>query len=147
MDVTAGSTGVGAVVGRLGLTSGDVVGEMGYDDDVDHELREAVEQLTGESLVDLDDSGAGEVVDAVLLWWREDDGDLTDSLVDSLTLLADEGVIWLLTPKTGRDGYVESSEISEAAQTAGLSQTTSVGGSDAWMITRLSRGKATRARH
>lgn len=114
---------------------------MGYDDDVDHGLRDAVESLTTNRLVDED---ADEVVDAILLWWREDDGDVTDAMVDALTLLADDAAIWLLTPKTGRDGYVEPSEIAEAAKTAGLSQATSVGGTEDWMITRLARTRAPR---
>ena len=67
-----------------------------------------------------------DVVDVVLLWWRDGDGDLVDALVDALTPLADGGYIWLLTPKAGRDGHVEPSEIGEAAPTAGLSQTSSV---------------------
>ena len=33
-----------------------------------------------------------EVVDVVLLWFREEDGDLIDALVDSITSLADQGV-------------------------------------------------------
>ncbi len=46
-------------------------------------------------------------------------------------------MIWLLTPKTGRDGYIEGSEISEAAQTSGLSQTTSVSAGTNWSGVRL----------
>ncbi|MDQ6656847.1 MAG: DUF3052 domain-containing protein [Actinomycetota bacterium] len=129
------------MVARFGLSAGDTVGEIGYDDDVDHGLRDAVESLTTNRLVDED---ADEVVDAILLWWREDDGDVTDAMVDALTLLADDAAIWLLTPKTGRDGYVEPSEIAEAAKTAGLSQATSVGGTEDWMITRLARTRAPR---
>ena len=44
-------------------------------------------------------------------------------LVDAIAPLADDGVIWLLTPKRGRAGYVEPSDIAEAASIAGLSQT------------------------
>lgn len=132
-----------SVVARFGLTAGDTVGEMGYDDDVDQDLRDAVEQVTGSELVE---EGVDEVVDAMLLWWREEDGDITDAMVDGLTLLADDGVIWLLTPKTGREGYVEPSEVAEAARTAGLAQTTSVGASSDWMVTRLARSRAPRAR-
>ena len=33
------------------------------------------------------------MVDAVLLWWRDDDGDLVDALVDSLISLGDGGVV------------------------------------------------------
>ena len=48
------------------------------------------------------DGDYGNVVDSVLLWWRDNDGDLVDTLVDSLTDLVAGGVIWLLTPKVGR---------------------------------------------
>jgi len=46
-------------------------------------------------------------------------------------------VIWLLTPKRGRDGYVEASDISEAASVAGLSETTIVTISSDWSGNRL----------
>lgn len=126
------------VAARLGLSAGDTVGEIGYDSDVDESLREAIEALIEGELLDDD---ADEVLDAVLLWWREEDGDLTDALVDAITLLADDGVIWLMTPKTGLDGYVEPSDIAEAAKIAGLAQTTTVPGGGQWMISRLARAK------
>ena len=119
---------------RLGLSAGNNVGEIGYDDDVDHDLRDVVEAITTTELLDED---ADDVLDAVLLWWREDDGDLTDALVDANTLLADDGVIWLLTPKTGRDGYVEPSEIAEATQTAGLPRPPAFRVGTSWTIARL----------
>src|SRR4029079_2937169 len=96
-----------------------VVMEMGYDDDVDEDLRDALMDRVG----DLVDEDTDEVVDAVLLWWRDGDGDLVDMLFDALTPLADNGVVWLLTPKAGRDGHVEPSEITESAPTAGVQQT------------------------
>jgi hypothetical protein len=132
-----------AVAVRLGLKAGDVVGEIGYDDDVDHDLREAVEGIIGSELLDED---ADDVLDAVILWWREEDGDLTDALVDAITLLADTGVIWLLTPKTGSQGYVEPSDIAEATRTAGLAQTTTVPGGLLWMTAKLARAKQGRIR-
>ena len=49
----------------------------------------------------------------MVLWFRDDDGDLTDALVDATTYIEEGGAIWLLTPKTGRDGYVEPSDISK----------------------------------
>ena len=101
---------------RLGIRSGQVVQELGYDEDCDDSLRDAVAGLAGSPLVDEDYE---DVVDVVLLWWREDDGDLVDTLVDALHPLADNGVIWLLTPKSGRPRHVEPSDISEAAPTAG----------------------------
>ena len=108
---------------RLGIKPGHVVQEIGYDDDCDEALRDSVVALEGAELVDED---YDDVVDGVLLWWRDGDGDLVDALVDALTPLADGGYILLLTPKTGRDGHVEPSEIGEAAPTAGLSQTSTV---------------------
>jgi hypothetical protein len=128
---------------RLGIKPGMVVQEIGYDDDCDEAVREAIEVLAGTALVgeDYDD-----VVDVVLIWWREDDGDLVDALVDALTALADGGVVWLLTPKAGRDGHVEPSDINEAAPTAGLTQTTSVRAGDHWSGTRLVAPKSARTR-
>lgn len=131
------------VADRLGLKAGDVVGEIGYDEDVDHALREAIEGIIGSELLDED---ADDVLDAVILWWREPDGDLTDALVDAITLLADTGVIWLVTPKTGRNGYVEPSDIAEATKTAGLAQTTTVPTNLLWMTAKLARAKQGRIR-
>ncbi|MCT9004060.1 DUF3052 domain-containing protein [Streptomyces sp. NPDC048404] len=126
---------------RLGFEPGQVVQEIGFDDDVDHELREGIESLIGQDLVDED---YDDVADVVLLWFRDEDGDLTDALVDVIGLLEDGGMIWLLTPKTGRDGYVEPSDISDAAQTAGLSQTKSISVGKEWSGTRLATPKSKR---
>ena len=68
----------------------------------------------------------------MLLWWRDDDGDLVDALVDSLISLDDGGVVWLLTPKAGRPGHVEPGEIGDAAPTAGLHQTSSISAAPDW---------------
>ncbi|MFE7133352.1 DUF3052 domain-containing protein [Streptomyces sp. NPDC057638] len=119
---------------RLGFEPGQVVQEIGYDDDVDHDLREGIESVIGQDLVDEE---YDDVADVVVLWFRDEDGDLTDALVDALGLLEDGGLIWLLTPKTGRDGYVEPSDISDAAQTAGLSQTKSISVAKDWAGSRL----------
>ena len=72
-----------------------------------------------------------------LLWWRDDDGDLVDGLVDSLTDLVGGGAIWLLTPKVGRPNAVDPADIAEAAPIAGLSQTTTAAVSKDWSATRL----------
>jgi Protein of unknown function (DUF3052) len=119
---------------RLGLRQGQVVQEIGYDDDCDDALRGSVEEVTGTQLVDEDHD---DVVDVVLLWWRDDDGDLVDALVDSLISLGDAGVVWVLTPKVGRDGHVEPSDIGDAAPTAGLHQTSSISAAGDWSGTRL----------
>ncbi|MET7512629.1 DUF3052 domain-containing protein [Streptomyces sp. NPDC058287] len=119
---------------RLGFQPDQVVQEIGYDDDVDQELREAIEQAIGSELVDED---YDDVADAVVLWFREDDGDLTDALVDAIAYMEEGGSILLLTPKTGRDGYVEPSEIGEASTTAGLSQTKSINAGKDWNGSRL----------
>ncbi|WP_330304292.1 MULTISPECIES: DUF3052 domain-containing protein [unclassified Streptomyces] len=126
---------------RLGFEPGQVVQEIGFDDDVDNELRESIESLIGQELADED---YDDVADVVLLWFRDEDGDLTDALVDAIGLLEDGGMIWLLTPKTGRDGYVEPSDINDAAQTAGLSQTKSISVAKEWSGTRLASPKSKR---
>jgi hypothetical protein len=126
---------------RLGIKPGHVVQELGYDDDCDEELRDAIADVSGVELVDEDYE---DVVDVVLFWWRDGDGDLVDALVDALTPLADGGYIWLLTPKAGRDGHVEPSDIREAAPTAGLSQTSSLSAGRDWSGTRLVAPKARR---
>ena len=134
MTATADNAGGDRLAGRLGLSPGQVVQELGYDDDADESLRAAVAAHTGNALVDEDHE---EVVDVVLLWWRDDDGDLVDALVDSLISLDDGGVVWLLTPKAGRPGHVEPGDIGDAAPTAGLHQTSSISAAGDWSGTRL----------
>ncbi len=138
MSSTAGGgptqTGPSGPAGRLGLKPGTVVQELGWDDDTDEELRASIEDAIDADMVDGD---YGNVVDVVLLWWRNDDGDLVDGLVDSLTDLVGGGVIWLLTPKVGRPQSVDAADVAEAAPIAGLAQTTSVTVSRDWAATRL----------
>ena len=109
-----GNAGGGSVDGpasRLGFTVGTVVQELGWDNDTDDDLRVAIE-------------------DAI-------DADMVDGLVDALTDLVGGGSIWLLTPKVGRPGAVDPSDIAEAAPIAGLSQTTTAAVSKDWSATRL----------
>ena len=141
--VAAGDTGKAGVAERLGIEPGMVVQELGWDEDVDDGARAAIEEQVGSDLLDED---ADEVVDVVLLWWREDDGDLVDALMDAMGPLAETGVIWVLTPKTGRDGHVEPSEIAEAVPTAGLAQTSSVSIGDDWSATRLVSPKSAKTK-
>lgn len=129
-----GSTTPTGPAERLGLRTGMVVQELGWDNDTDDELRVAIEDAIDGDMVDGD---YGNVVDAVLLWWRDDDGDLVDGLVDSLTDLVGGGVIWLLTPKIGRPGAVDAADIAEAAPIAGLAQTSAAAVSKDWAATRL----------
>lgn len=124
---------------RLGLDAGDVVGERGYDDDIDEGLRSGIESVVGSEILDGD---ADEVFDAVLVWWRAADGDLADELVDAVTLLADDGVVILATPRPGHDGYIGADEIDEAADTAGLGKATSASPSGNWMTVKLTRSRA-----
>ena len=125
----------------MGLSQGDLVLEMGHQSDVDDEFRKSLEEFTGTKLI----SGhAQEVVDAVILWWRDSDGDLADELMDALTYLSETGPIWVLTPKVGRDSHVEPSDIQDAATTAGLSQTSTLAVTKDWSATRLVARKATK---
>ena len=141
MTATADNAGGDRLAGRLGLRAGQVVQELGFDDDCDDTLRSAVAELTGTALVDEDYE---DVVDVVMLWWRDCDGDLFDSLSGVVTNLSDGGQIWLLTPKAGREGHVEPSDIGEDATTAGLSQTSSISAAPDWSGTRLVTPKARR---
>jgi hypothetical protein len=144
VSATAGQAeGMRGLAERLGIQPGMVVMEIGYDEDVDSELRDAVEDRSGSELVGPD---SDDVVDVVLLWWREDDGDLVDALVDALGPLAESGTVWLLTPKVGREGHVEPSEISESAPTAGLQQTSTISAARDWAGARLVAPKASRSR-
>lgn len=118
-----------------------MVQELGYSDDVDDALRAGIEEITGTELVDED---YDDVTDGVVIWWREDDGDLTDALVDARAALDDGGLIWLFTRKPGRAGHVDHGEIEEAATTAGLHATSTLTIAADWSATRLgtrSRGR------
>lgn len=137
MNATSG--GADMQIGqRLGLKSGMVVQELGWDEDVDDTVRVSVEDAIDADLVD---GEHGDVVDVVMLWWRDSDGDLVDALVDSLTDLAGGGQIWLLTPKVGRPGAVEAADIAEAAPIAGLSTTTTLPVGADWAATKLVAAK------
>ena len=126
-------------VDRLGFSSGQVVQEFGWADDVDDDVRADIEECIGAELVDED---YADVTDGVIVWWREENGDLADTLVDVQTVLDDGGLIWVFTPKPGRDGHVEHGDIQEAATTAGLHATSTMSIAADWSATRLdTRGR------
>ena len=91
---------------RLGFEPGQVVQEIGYDDDVEQELREGIEAVIGQELVDED---YDDVADVVVLWFRDEDGDLTDALVDAIGLL-DEGGDDLAADAEDRPGRLHRAE-------------------------------------
>ncbi|CAN1503121.1 Protein of unknown function DUF3052 [Mycobacteriaceae bacterium] len=123
---------------RLGIQNDQIVQELGWDTDADDTIRAEVEEVCGSELLDED---ADEVIDVVLLWWRDGDGDLVDRLMDAITPLAEDGVIWVLTPKTGKPDHVPPADIAEAAPTAGLMQTSSANLGD-WSASRLVQPKS-----
>ena len=123
---------------RLGIHQDQIVQELGWDQDSDDDIRADVEEACGSELLDED---SDEVVDVVLLWWRNDDGDLVDRLMDAIAPLAEDGIIWVLTPKTGKPGHVRPAEIAESAPTAGLMQTSSAN-LGAWSGSRLVQPKS-----
>ncbi|ACQ80067.1 conserved hypothetical protein [Beutenbergia cavernae DSM 12333] len=141
----AASTDPGATRGapdRFGFTSGQVIQEFGYDDDVDLGLRDALAAVTGTDLVDED---YDDVTDSAIVWWREEDGDvadLADLLITAMSALDDGGLVWVLVPKAGRPGHVTPADIADAAQTAGLQPTTSIAAAPEWLGVRLAaRGR------
>jgi hypothetical protein len=138
---TAQAAATKGLVAKLGFAAGQVVQEFGYDHDVDDDFRLAIEGLCGS---ELEEEDYGDVADAVVLWWREDDGDLVDALVDGLTNLAEGGFIVLLTPKAGRVGHVDASDIQEATLTAGLHSSGSTNAAGEWNGSRLVAPKTDR---
>ena len=117
----------------LGLNTDMIVQELGWDEDVDQDLRDDIMDIIDADMVE----EALEAVDVVILWWREDDGDVVDGLVDAMPDLSDDGYIWLLTPKVGRPGAVDPADVAESAPIAGLSTTTTVAVGREWTGTRL----------
>lgn len=134
MTPTAEAAASAGHLDKLGLAPGTVVQELGWDDDVDQELRDDLMDHLGTDLVD---GEYGDVVDAVLVWYRDGDDDLTDTVVDALTDLDDAGFVLLMTPRAGRPGEVEPSDIAEAATTAGLHVSGALTASKDWAGTRL----------
>ena len=119
---------------RMGFAAGELILEVGYGSDCDDVLRSEIVAITGTQLLEGETT---QVVDAVILWWPDGHGDLVDELMDALTYLTETGPIWVLTPKLGRDGHVESSDIQDAAPIAGLSQTSTIALAQDWAGTRL----------
>lgn len=132
--VAAGDVGSDNVADRLGIEPDMVVQEIGWDEDVDGDLRTSIEERIGDELLAEE---ADEVVDVVVLWWRDGDGDIGDALVDARGPLDDNGAIWVLTPKTGLPGHVEPAEIAEAVPTVGLAQTSNISLEHGWTAVRL----------
>ena len=123
----------------MGLAKDDLVLEVGHDSDCDSTLRDELMSITGTEFLQ---GSTSEVVDAVIIWWREGDGDLVDELMDGLTYLVENGAIWVMTPKAGRAGHVEPSDIQDAAPIAGLSVTSTLALAKDWTATRLVARKA-----
>ena len=100
----------------LGFNEGSIVQEFGYDDDVAEEVRSAIEQSTGEELVDED---YGDIADGAIAWWRDDDGnadDLADLFLDmKANLESDSAVCWRLVPGPRDPGHVSAAGGEEAA--------------------------------
>ena len=125
---------------KLGITHGMVVQELGWDEDTDDDLRADVEDTIGGELVDED---SDEVVDVVLLWWRDGDGDLVDALMDAIGPLADDGFVWVLTPEDRAARPRRAQRDRRVRTTAGLTQTSAVN-LGAWTGSRLVQPQARR---
>jgi hypothetical protein len=124
---------------RMGFAKGDQILEIGYAADCDDSLRAKIKGFTETEFIQIDPT---EVIDGVIIWWRDRDGDLIDELMDALTFLSETGPIWVMTQKMGRPNYVEASEIQDAAPIAGLSVTSTIAVATDWTATRLVARKA-----
>ncbi len=139
MSTTDGTTQASAAA-ALGFAKGQAVQELGWDDDVDEALRDAImDAIDGDLLYE-----SNEAVDVVLLWWRDSDGDIVDGLVDALTDLSPTGYIWLLSPKVGRPDYLDPTDLAEGALTAGLALANPATVSTNWQAQKLVRPKGIR---
>jgi len=139
--VTVSTTAGAASLAKLGFAPGQIIQEFGYDDDVADDLRFAIEDVVGS---DLEDEEYNDGADGVVIWYRDGDDDLVDLLVDALTKLFDAGFIVLFTPKAGRPGHVEASDVEEAASTAGLTTGGQVNVASEWAGARLMPPKGAR---
>lgn len=81
---------------RMGFAKGDLILEIGYAADSDDSLRAKIKGITDTEFIQIDPT---EVIDGVIIWWRDGDGDLIDELMDALTFLSETGPIWVMTPK------------------------------------------------
>lgn len=138
---TGSAPGAAAALLKLGFAKGQIVQEFGYDADVDNDLRFDIEDVVG---ADLEDEDFKDGADGVVIWYRDGDDDLVDLMVDGLTKLFDQGYVVLLTPKAGRAGHVDASEVEEAASTAGLQTGGQVAISHDWVAIRLMPPKGPR---
>ncbi|WP_067674969.1 DUF3052 domain-containing protein [Nocardia miyunensis] len=119
---------------ELGIEPGHVVQELGYRDDSGQELRDGIESIIGGKLLDEEFRG---VPDIILLWHQTGNGDLTTAVLFATGSLADDGRIWLLTPKAGQAGYVDPVDIDDAARTTGLTRRDSIPVGKDWTGTPL----------
>ncbi|WP_130865310.1 DUF3052 domain-containing protein [Acidipropionibacterium timonense] len=125
---------------KLGFESGQVVQELGWDEDVDEDLRQLVmDTIDGELVEDCLDA-----VDVVWMWLRREDDEVADALVDAMRDLSDEGFILLVTPKVGRDGAIDPSDLAEGAETAGMVLTSTYNVSDDWQAHKVVRPRGGR---
>ncbi len=140
----SGTAHVAAVTGaltKLGFAPGQVVQELGWDEDADDDLRFAIEDLTGS---ELEDESYTDGADAVLIWFRDGDDDLVDILQDGLTNLVENGFLVLCTPRAGQSGQVDASDVEDAAVTAGLHTAGIAAVSPEWAATRIVAPKSAR---
>ena len=117
-----------------------VVQELGWDEDVDADLRDDIMDIIDAEMID----DVLEAVDVVVLWWRDEDGDVADGLVDAMTDLTDSGYIWMLTPKVGRPGFINAASLAEGVAIAGLSLTKTANVAGDWQATKVVRPKGAR---
>ena len=97
--------------------------------------------LIGEGDAEMEDEDYTGGADAVLLWFRDGDGDLGDALVDMVGVLDDGGFVVLLTPKASAE-EVDASDIDEAAVTSGLHPAGTFTASEHWRAHKLVAPKA-----
>ena len=134
VTATADNAGGDRLAGRLGLRAGQVVQELGYDDDCDDTLRAAVAELHRQRPGRRGLRGRRRRRAAVVAGRRRRPGRRAGRLAD-LPRRRRRGLA--AHPKAGRPGHVEPGDIGDAAPTAGLHQTSSISAAPDWSGTRL----------
>lgn len=121
---------------EFGFEKGDVIQEWLWDDDVDEKLRDAIQDVTGEELVDEDYDSE---VNGIIIWWRDGDDEdtLADTIMDASELIDDGAPFWIITPKPGRPGAASPTTLQSAAKTAGMSAATPLTATADWNAVRL----------
>lgn len=120
---------VATAVSRFEFDRGQLVREIGYDTDVDPEVRQRIEAITGRRLAGPE---CPRCPDGLLVWLRAGSADPVDLLLGCGEAMTRRTRLWVLTPKVDRPGHLPPAEVAAAARRAGLTCVRRVDVFDDW---------------